>query len=65
MDRRTFWKNKYIKEHAEYMARTHTGIDDTDLLRLQGGIFLSDSGKLRLHLWLLLGLIQIIFPFGF
>lgn len=47
------------------MARAHTGIDDTDFFRFQGSIFLPDLCKLRLHLRLLLGFVQIVLPLRF
>ena len=52
--------DKYIKKNAKYMSRAHTGIDDTNFLRSQGSVFFPDDSKLRLHLRLLLSLVQIV-----
>ena len=44
------------------MTAAHAGVDDLDLFRLDGLVFLPELGKLRFHLWLLLGFVQIVFP---
>ena len=54
--------HQHIKGIDKDMTAAHAGVDDLDLFRLDGLVFLAELGKLRIHLRLLLGFVQIIFP---
>ena len=46
------------------MAAAHAGVNDLDFLRLHGSVALANLVELLLHLFFLLGLVQIILPSG-
>ena len=57
--------HQHIEGVYQNVAAAHAGINELDVLRREGGVFLANLSQLRLHLRLLLGFFQIILPFGF
>ena len=54
--------HQHIESIDKDMTAAHAGVDDLDLFRLDGLVFLAEFGKLGFYLRLLLGFIQIVFP---
>ena len=54
--------HQHIEGIDKDMTAAHAGVDDLDLFRLDGLVFLAEPRKLRFHFRFLLGFIQIVFP---
>ena len=54
--------HQHIESVDKDMTAAHAGVDDLDLFRLDGLVFLTEFGKLRFHLRFLIGFVQIVFP---
>ena len=54
--------HQHIESVDKDMTAAHAGVDDLDLFRLDGLVFLPELGKLRFYLRLLFGFVQIVFP---
>ena len=56
--------HQHIKHIRKNMTGTGARVNDFQLIRCQGGVFLADLCKLRLHFRLLISFFQIVMPFG-
>ena len=54
--------HQHVKGVHQNMAGAHAGVDEGQVLRVQSGVLFTNFCKLCLHLRLLRGLVQIIFP---
>ena len=54
--------HQHVKGVHQNMAGAHAGVDEGQVLRIQGGVLFTNFCKLCLHLRLLRGFVQIILP---
>ena len=54
--------HQHIEHVADYVAAAHTGIDSSDILGFQCRILLVNIVQLFLNIWILLGIVKIVFP---
>ena len=57
--------HQHIKSIYQDMTGTHAGVDELDILRVQGGVLFTNFCQLHLHFRFLLCLFQIVFPVFF